>query len=131
MVQNCAARLISNTNKYDHITPILIQLHWLPVDYRSMYKVLLITYKCLHDQAPHYLKDLLVLKPSRGLRSDNKMLLVVPPARLKTYGDRAFCVASPKLWNSLPDKIRMCESVATFKKCLKMYLFRLAYPNNI
>ena len=48
-------------------------------------------------------------------------------SRLKTYGDRAFSIAGPKLWNDLPLEIRKCASVATFKQSLKTFLFKLAY----
>ncbi len=128
-VQNTAARLISQTLKYDHVTPILKELHWLPVagHYRSIYKILLITFKCLHGLAPSYLIDLLVKKPSRGLRSDDTLALIVPKSKLVTYGDRAFSVAAPKLWNSLPVDIRLSENVSRFKRALKTYLFRQAY----
>ena len=128
-VQNTSARLISRTLKYDHITPVLKELHWLPISgqYRSIYKILLITYKCLHGIAPVYLIDLLEKRPSRGLRSDNTMTLVVPKSKLVTYGDRAFSVAAPKLWNSLPVDIRLCDNVAKFKRALKTHLFRKAY----
>ena len=64
---------------------------------------------------------------SRSLRSSCKEYLVVPRSRLKTYGDRAFSFAGPKLWNDLPLEIRKCASVATFKQSLKTFLFKLAY----
>ena len=47
-IQNSAARLVSLSRKFNHITPILRELHWLPVKYRIIYKILLLTYKCLH-----------------------------------------------------------------------------------
>jgi hypothetical protein len=128
MVQNSAARLITNTRKYDHITPIFIQLHWLPVEQRIIYKLLLLTFKCLHGLAPSYLSDLLKRKPSQGLRSDDKMQLIVPSSCRVTYGDRAFTVAAPILWNSLPVHIRLLETVSQFKRLLKTHLFKLAYP---
>ena len=62
-----------------------------------------------------------------SLRSSCKEYLVVPRSRLKTYGDRAFSIAGPKLWNDLPLEIRKCASVATFKQSLKTFLFKLAY----
>ena len=51
-VQNAAARLITYSLKYDHITPILSDLHWLPVNERIKFKILLLTFKALHQQAP-------------------------------------------------------------------------------
>jgi len=69
---------------------------------RRVSALLLITYKALHNQAPDYIKELLVeYKPSRSLRSSTQNLLAVPPTKSKT-GDRAFQVAAPKLWNSMP-----------------------------
>ncbi len=59
-VQNAAARILTNTKKRDHITPLLISLHWLPVKYRIQYKVLMFVYKALHNQAPEYIKDMLI-----------------------------------------------------------------------
>jgi hypothetical protein len=101
-LQNTAARLVVRANKNDHITPILRRLHWLPVRARIDFKVLLITYKALHNQAPDYIKELVVeYKPGRSLRSSTQHLLVVPPTKTKT-GDRTFQAAAPKLWNLLP-----------------------------
>ena len=82
-VQHAAARLISRTPKRDHITPVLIQLHWLPVEYRLRYKVLLYTYKALHGTAPSYICDLVQRQqPTRALRSASKSLLCVPKSRI-------------------------------------------------
>ena len=84
---------ILQNSLHDHITPILINLHWLPVEFRITFKVLLLVYmyKALHGLAPSYISDLLNCKTySRSLRSSCKEYLVVPRSRLKTYGDRAF-----------------------------------------
>ena len=59
-VQNSAARLLTRSRKYDHITPVLASLHWLPVCFRIEFKSLLITFKALHDLAPAYISELLV-----------------------------------------------------------------------
>ena len=58
---NAAARLIMVANKYDSITPILKELHWLPIEQRIIFKINLITFKCLNNLAPPYLKELLTL----------------------------------------------------------------------
>ena len=69
-VQNAAARLISRTPKSHHITPILQQLHWLPVKDRISFKLLLLTFKALHGLAPIYISELIKpYNPSRSLRS--------------------------------------------------------------
>ena len=58
-VQNAAARLITRSRKCDHITPILLDLHWLPVSERIKFKILLLTFKALHQQSPTYIQDLI------------------------------------------------------------------------
>ena len=127
-VQNAAARLITLSRKHEHITPILFNLHWLPVNYRIIFKILLITYKALNDLAPSYVRDLLTpYTPSRQLRSSSKDLLSIPHFNLKTYGARSFSVAAPTLWNTLPSDIKNSSSVSLFKHKLKTFLFKKAF----
>ena len=93
-LQNSAARIVSRTRKYEHITPVLIKLHWLPIKFRIQFKVLLLVYKALNGLAPKYIKELLVpYKHRRHLRSEAKGLLDEPRTRLKC-GDRAFSISS-------------------------------------
>ena len=76
-IQNSAARLVTRTCFHDHITPVLQKLHWLPVRYRIMYKILILTYKCIHGLAPLYLQELIQeYKPTRNLRSSSKLNLI-------------------------------------------------------
>lgn len=125
-VQNPAARLLTGSRKYDHITPILKDFHWLPVKQRIIFKILTLTFKALHDvNSPQYLKNMLQLyNPSRSLRSSSKKLLYVPKFDLKSYGARAFSVCAPVLWNSLSDYIRQSESVDVFKSKLTTFLYK-------
>ncbi len=58
-VQSTAARIIARQGKYDHIFPVVRELHWLPVDQRIEFKVLVLAFKALHGLAPHYLQELL------------------------------------------------------------------------
>ncbi len=82
-------------------------LHWLPVHYRIDFKILLFVFKSLNGLAPPYLSDLLQsYSPTRSLRSADQKLLTVPRAKRKLWGDRAFSVMAPRLWNSLPLNIR-------------------------
>ncbi|XP_041848233.1 uncharacterized protein LOC121644403 [Melanotaenia boesemani] len=128
LVQNSAARLLTGTKKHEHITPILASLHWLPVNFRIDFKILLITFKALHGVAPTYICDMLSpYVPGRCLHSSGQSLLTVPPSRLLTRGDRAFSVRAPKLWNSLPEELRAANTVSTFKAKLKTYLYRMAF----
>ena len=129
-VQHAAARLVTNTPRICHITPILKDLHWLPIKYRIEFKIVLLPFKCLYGLAPQYLVDLIaVAAESRyNLRSRNAPLLVPANARcLPALGDRAFQSAAPKLWNSLPAEIRNIQSLTSFKRALKTYFFKIAF----
>jgi len=127
-VMNIAARVVSRTRKYDHITPVLFRLHWLPVPERIIFKILLLTFKALHGMAPLYLQELLTpYQPVRALRSADHNLLSVPRTKLKYYGDRSFSKAAPVLWNKLPLGIRQATQLSQFKSMLKTHLFRVTY----
>ena len=126
--QNNAARIVSLRRKYDHITPVLKDPHWLPVEYRINYKILLLAYKAQHGMAPPYLSSLLSpYKPGRYLRSEGKHLLTTPRYRLEGFGKRCFAHAAPSLWNMLPISIKCAQSIDIFKSNLKTYLFNIAY----
>jgi hypothetical protein len=127
-IQNTAARILTRTKKYDHITHVLKELHWLPVEKRIHFKVLVLTYKCLNKCAPEYLYELIsVYTPQRTLRSSNSLTLNVATTWLKSYGDRSFEMAAPTLWNTLPDIIKNSSSLDIFKSRLKCYLFEMSY----
>ena len=119
-VQNATARVVTGTRKFDHITPVLRQLHWLPVRQRITFKLAMITFKCLHGLAPSYLTDVCIPVSSVvgrwQLRSADSGALVVPRTRT-TIGRRDFAVAGPATWNSLPVNLRTSSlSRDTFAK---------------
>ena len=90
-VQNIAARLFTGSSRRDHITPVLKNLHWLPVRSRITFKILLLTYKILNGHSPSYLIALISsYKPACSLRSSDHLLLQVPNVNTATYGQRTF-----------------------------------------
>ena len=122
--QNNAARIISLRRKFDHITPVLRDLHWLPVSKRIDFKIMTLTYRALNGDAPSYLAELLSpYTPTRALRSEGKHLLACPKWRLERFGRRSFQVAAPLLWNPLPLSIKLSPSTEIFKSRLKTFLF--------
>jgi hypothetical protein len=128
LVQNTCARLVTCTKRRDSISPVLKELHWLPIEYRAKYKVLLYTYKALHGLAPQYIRDLIeVYVPTRSLRSASQSLLKVPKSRTVTYGSRSFRVSAPQLWNQLPEHVKQAPTLVSFKKLLKTCLFSEAH----
>lgn len=117
MIQNAAALCI-----------ILASLHWLPIQFRIHFKILLFAFKSLNGLAPPYLSELLhSYKPIRSFRSDDQLLLTVPKTKRKLRGDRAFAASAPKLWNDLPLHVKQASSLFVFKTLLKTYLFSLAF----
>lgn len=128
IVQNSAARLLTGAARTAHITPVLSDLHWLPVKFRIDFKILVLTFRALHGQAPQYITDLLCPYSSgRSLRSSGQNLLKVPKTHFKTRGDLSFQAVAPRLWNELPLSLRVLDSVDSFKKQLKTVLFGRAF----
>ena len=116
-VLNCSARLIYSTSKFEHVTPLFFNLHWLPVEQKIISKIAMVSFRALHDFIPSYITD-------RTPRSSSHNLLAVPRFNLKTYGVRSFTIAAPTIWNSLPLELRTCVSVSTFKSKPKTWLFK-------
>ena len=117
---NAATRIITNLGKYDHITDAMKQLHWLPIESRIQYKMLVLVHACVHSIAPPYLSSLLTsYVPSREMRSSGKLILHQPIPNMVTYGKRSFAYGGPRLWNNLDIKLRTIVSPETFKRELK------------
>ena len=115
-VQNACARLIYGKKKREHVTPLLQDLHWLPVRQRIIFKILLLVFKFFNNLAPFYIESVLS-KSNRG-----EFILKVQRTNTQ-YGDRAFSNCAPKLWNALPLSIRASGTMGYFKSHLKHHLF--------
>ena len=133
-VMNAAARLVCSARKYEHITPLLRDLHWLRMPERLVFKL---SVRCLHGMAPPYLASELRrvadVDTRKTLRSLSMSALVTPSSCRTTIGDGAFFVAAPRVWNTLPSSVTASETLGTFKRRLKTHLFRhiilLIFPN--
>lgn len=128
-VQNRAAKIVVGAKKFDHVTPILRDLHWLPVQKRIIFKISILVYKCLHNMAPKYLSEKCLLNrdiPSDyDLRSANLNILRAPATKLK-MGSRDFAVCGAKVWNELPSTLRQPDlSFSLFRNELKTHLFKI------
>ena len=130
-IQNSAVRLVCSTPRFNHVTPVLFSLHWLPVAYRIEFKILVLTFKAIYQLAPSYICNLVRLKEKckYQLRSSEELLLQLPMGKTKkTLGDRSFQIAAPALWNSLPASIRDIDNFLFFKRTIvKTYLFRKTF----
>ena len=126
-VQNALARVVTGTRRRDHITPILAELHWLPVRARITFKIATLVFKIRTTHQPPYLDALVVdYIPARTLRSASKILLREERPRT-AIGARSFRHTAAKTWNGLPDNIRQSQSLATFRTHLKKHLYELSY----
>jgi hypothetical protein len=129
-VHNWAAKMVLLRSKYDSSTAALKELHWLPVRERIDFKILCLVFKCLHNIGPPYLAKLLVYKSyNRTTRFATMSIqtLIVPQTTKVTFAARSFSVYGPMLWNTLPDNIRVIDSLVHFKKEIKTMLFRRAF----
>ena len=117
-----AARLIMDTMKFDHIKPVLYNLHWQPVNYHIQFKILMITFKAVHGMAPSYLSNLICIRSSSrySLRNNDTIFLERPKGVMRTtLGARSFHASAPALWNSLPAHIRTIDSQALLRNLLR------------
>ena len=131
-VQNCAARLIKSADRRTHSLPLLQDLHWLPVKFRIMFKVNLMTFKALHGTAPSYISSLIhpYVPNHYVLRSIDQHLLTVHKFVLKSYGYRSFAHQAPILWNALPLNVRAESTLTVFKTKLKTHYFFIAFNSS-
>jgi len=128
--QNAAARLIGLVAPRDHVTSMLQQLHWLPVQYLITYKLCLLMHLIHTSQGPSYLTDIVTQLASvtsrTWLRSGSSLRYEQPRARLK-FGQRAFSYAVPAAWNSLPPSLQELPDTASIKRNFKTLLFQRAF----
>ena len=143
-----AARLVHKFPKFSHVTPLLMDHHWLPVEYHITNKLLLFTYKGIHQMAPQYINEMFTRKSTwyrsqlnsvvRGivfvngnvsgdLVFDDIIYLLVPRTKSVTFEQRSLAVVGPQLWNSLPIDIKLENSLDGFKSKIKTYLFKQAF----
>jgi len=127
---NAAARLVSETNKFEHglMQLMHVDLHWLDMLERIKFKLMSMVHICLHHKVPRYLVDCCIavsdVASRQHLRSARRHHLVVPRHSLSSYGRRAIAVAGPAAWNSLSDDL--CDpmlSTDSFRRLLKTHLF--------
>jgi hypothetical protein len=127
-VQNCAARVVTQSSRLTSARPLLQSLHWLPVAERIEFKLDLLTFKTHTTRQPSYLLPyVLPSKPARSLRSSDHFSLIVPHGVNIDFARRGFSFAAPSVFNSLPVDVRDCFNVNVFKILLKTFLFNRTF----
>ena len=118
-IQNSAAKLVLKKKiPSGKLDATLTDLHWLKVQYRSIYKLVLIVHNCLHGKSPNEITAL--LSSTDSCRTN----MLKQPTHRNKYGCRAFSFVGPKLWNMIPNDIRSIDNTEDFKKALKTFLIR-------
>ena len=118
-VQNAAARLIARTRKHQSVSSVIRDLHWLRIESRIIFKILLLTHKVIIGKCS---ENLQVKYKSHCCRPQDMLMLETKPA-VTEYGRRTFDYVAPRLWNALPPEIRSEEDTDSFKKSVKTLLF--------
>ena len=124
--QNKAIRFIFNSGPRVSIDKEHFKrLKWLPIEKRNKFSTLVLTFKCLNDNAPQYMVDKLQKTSSRHSHNtrSHKYSLIIP--KTGTNGQRAFSYLATKYWNELPQNIQSSNSLAVFKFRLKQYFYEL------
>ena len=134
-IQNSAARIVTNLSKYTSITPVLRKLHWLPVQFRSEFKLATLVYKFIHTAFPKYFAPYLsTYRTTYNSRCSQSVanFFNVPkfqPTFHKSTRQFGFSFAfdAPTVWNSLPEDIRASPTIASFRRKLKTYRKGLSF----
>ena len=135
-IQNSAARIVTISSKYTWITPVLRKLHWLPVQFRSEFKLATLVYKFIHTGFPKYFAPYLsTYHNTYNTRRSQSVanFLNVPKFQPKIHKSTkqfgfSFAFDAPTVWNLLPEDIRASPTITSFRKKLKTYLYAKDYP---
>ena len=121
-IQNFACKIITKSRKYDHVTPLLRELNWLPVDKLLYFRDASLTYKCVNNLAPDYLCNKLIKRSSihdRRTRTHDSLQI---PLFKTAAGQRSFTYRAVHIWNNLDKNLKDCSSLKIFKAALKKHL---------
>ena len=127
-LQNRAARLVTRSKAEMHITPICKDIHWLPIQERINYKIIVTVYRCIHRLAPDCLSFILTTRTrDNRLRQKQVCHELNTHSCAKIVGKQTFGTRVPELWNKLPLNIRTIRTLQSFKQTLKTHLFQSGY----
>ena len=132
-IQNFAARLVLLVPYHHHSTPLLEKLHWIPILEYIKFKVACMCFSAINGSGPAYLSELLhVYTPSHTLHSpSDTRILEIQQYKCKIHGFRTFSCFGPHIWNSLPQDLRHCSTLSSFKAKLKTFPFSQYFHPNI
>ena len=122
-VQNHAARAVLPSYPPIPSAEMVHNLHWLPIKQRINFIIALLTYGILNSRQPSYLSHLLTNRPTTRVTRNSDQQLLLEKRCATAFGSRAFSVAAPRIWNSIPLNIRTAASVDLFRRDFKTHYF--------
>ena len=122
-VQNFAARIICDTRKFDHVTPLLKELRWLPVKSQLYLRDAVFAFKCMTGSAPTYLSSKFLTRGEVSGRTTRSSQLLQIPLFKSRSGQTTSYYRIVSLWNSLDNSFKLWNSVLIFKRKLRGNLF--------
>ena len=122
-IQNFALRTVLNLHPRSHISNHFQQLHWLSVHQRIHFKLLILTFKCIHCLAPTTLSSKIRLSSPLDMVLDSSF------NPLSSFGKKSFSYSAPRCWNALPRHLRVIPTLSIFKSQLKHHLLTIFHSN--
>ena len=124
-----AARIVSGTRKFDHVTAILKQLQWLPIIKQLAVRDATMVFKCLNGLAAPYLYQKFKTRAEvHNCNTRSRDRLHIPLCRTAA-GQRVFTFRGQKMWNSLPDEFQSITYLDVFKAKIKKHFLRVFLEN--
>ena len=131
-IQNMSARIVLQLPRRSRITHHLADLHWLKIPFWIEYKIATLMFKCIHDSAPKYLTELIVVNQvhDHNLRYTDSGRIHTMVSRTTMVHESSFHSMGPRTWNNLPETIVKTTSHSAFKSQCKTVLFKCCYNLN-
>ena len=133
-VNNTAARLVFSVQEYDHITPLLCDLHWLRIPQRIEYRLAVLAYTVasmvlLHRIFRRSFTEYLTSNPDDGFDLRPRRHHGIGSAENASSDKRRPCIFGCGFWNSLSPAVTTSTSLTSFQRNLKTELFARSYPD--
>ncbi len=122
IVQNFAARIMTGSRKYHHITPVLRQLKWLPMDKILYFRDCVMTFKCMKKLVPDYLCQKFVTRSAMSNRVTRQSKQLHKPLYRTSKAQKSFLYRASTIWNDLDDSLKSSATVQSFKCKLRKNL---------
>ena len=116
-IQNMLARIVLQLPRRSRITHHLAELHWLKIPCRIEYTIAILMFKCIHDSAPKYLTELIIVDQlhDHSLRSIDFGRIHTTVSRTNMVHKSSFQSMGPRIWNNLPEAVIKTTNLSAFK----------------